>query len=118
MREIKFRLRDWEQMHYDYPDRYPWDWCNPFKGLDDHLIIMQYTWLKDKNSEEIYEGDILQCIESEYKEAFSVIFWNWSYHCQRHEWTVWLGRELWPFLTSDECIVIWNIYENPDLLSN
>ena len=70
--------------------------------------IMQYTWLKDKNWVDIYEFDIINVYTSEWNFVwiYEVVFWNWSF-CVPWWWT--------HNLIKSE--VIWNIYENKDLLS-
>jgi hypothetical protein len=59
MREIKFRA--WNKKAHDYETgwAYPSQMVGPGFAFDvpDHIVLMQYTGLKDKNGKEIYEGD-------------------------------------------------------------
>jgi uncharacterized phage protein (TIGR01671 family) len=60
MREIKFRA--WDKVNkriiYFDGDTLLSNVTNPPEKND--YIPMQYTWVKDKNGKEIYEGDILE----------------------------------------------------------
>lgn len=68
MREIKFRAWDGERMislsraiQYGlvFVLQNNIDKCNTLEIYDEDICLMQYTGLKDKNGNEIYEGDIL-----------------------------------------------------------
>lgn len=92
-----------------------------FSGIDEQML-MQYTGLKDKNGQEIYEGDIVKCVaRPEYKSDSGnrEIYWGHDFgFCFRspptdeYEYTHGLPLS-WGGYESVE--VIGNIYENPDL---
>jgi hypothetical protein len=71
------------------------------------IELMQYTGLRDQNSSEIFEGDI---ITTEFGNR--VVYWHDKFAC----WAVTnFGDSL--HLFHDDAEVIGNIYENPELLS-
>lgn len=116
MREIKFRAWDKVQkgMYQSITLR---EIIKSWPADDDkarNLIFMQYTGLKDKNGEEIYEGDILDCQ------------WNIDNKMtgdRRVLYEVTDIREFYydtkgGYIDLDDHWVIGNIYENPELLES
>lgn len=70
--------------------------------------LMQYTGIKDKNGKEIYEGDIVQWIDSDGKiRKDNVFFENGAFRICNSNFEIWEYGEL---------EAIGNIYENPELL--
>ena len=66
MRHIKFRAWDvfYRKLVYQDPDEQDievfWRMVRHGKQAGRKVPVMQYTGLKDKNGEEIYEGDIIR----------------------------------------------------------
>ena len=135
MREFKFRSWDEPSDEYGnwwmcYFDR--WDFI---KG--DYDVLMQYTWLKDKNGKEIYEGDILKVKNDTYKmfravnwnektDGIFVIVWERSSFMKRDitDTPMELKNDSYLWLINDydkentlNCEVIGNVHENPELLT-
>jgi len=81
-----------------------------YKGSD--IIAEQSTGLPDRNGKEIYEGDIVQG-----GDDIMLVVWSPRYA------SFGLKKEGWAFLhyfqeavTPEQCTVIGNIHENPELL--
>ncbi|MEG3321768.1 YopX family protein, partial [Streptococcus suis] len=77
------------------------------------LVVMQSTGLFDVNGKEIFEGDVVKLkytVLSDY-EFFKVTrFRGGSWRIDNRQ----RGSELW--LRNEDCEIIDNIYENPELV--
>lgn len=121
MREIKFRA--WCKKHkvmIYHIGSVNWNEQNEIFVNQDikcagNEILMQYTRLKDKNGKEIYEGDIVSMFHD---TQFSQVKWNSEYGCWEIKVQLSIHNEGWDLLGNhlEQCEVIGNIYENPELL--
>ena len=86
--------------------------------MSNRIMMMQYTGLKDCQGIEIYEGDIIgfdDCTstESGYWEQQCIGVVEWCDETVSFEVSNRLSAESYEVLS--ECLVVGNIYENPDL---
>lgn len=111
MRELKFRVWSEEDKQYRSDIRVS-DLVIDIDGAPstiysaegDRFDIEQYTGLKDKSGEEIYEGDIVR------------VSYGYNYEVRQFRTGAWrIGRDdLYTWADSSE--VIGNIHESPELL--
>lgn len=85
-----------------------------------NVKIMRYTGRKDINGKEIFEGDIVSfddctSTDSGYWEQSCMGVVEWCNETVSFEVTNRLSAKSYEVL--DECIIMGNIYENPDLLT-
>jgi len=102
MRDIKFRAWDYDRNVMDFFDLRSYD--DSFH--DNFGTIEQFTGLEDKNGVEIYEDDV---VRFSCGDKMKVIFNNGAFEVSgsynmlaSHSW--------------EDCEVIGNIHENPELL--
>ena len=88
----------------------------------EHLELIQYTGLKDKNGKEIYEGDIVEYKTTDgfdendlYKEKRTIIYIDGAFS-PIYLSTRCLHTDEDKLLICKNIEVIGNIYENPELL--
>ncbi|UVH22827.1 YopX family protein [Lacticaseibacillus paracasei] len=117
-REIKFRAF-LNSKYYENPCMLSWEeLLEQYDAIDmfqrDLMTLMQYTGLKDKNGREIYEGDIVDVgIED---QDGNPLFARVCYEKYAAGYVLDNGGNgIWQRLTED-CEVIGNIFENPELL--
>ena len=132
MREIKFRAWDKEKktmIEVSKLNLSPGsEWsdcadCGLHVGINPtRFELMQYTGLKDKNGKEIHEGDIVQMNPDDDDWNDIVVFW-----CGRFELKSYTDHPRpvtncqladWCQDSDNPCIIIGNIYENPELLED
>lgn len=102
-REIKFRyFNHWTMEFYSYEDNSMW----ALHEIADYYNLMQYTWLKDKEWKYIYEWDIVT-----YPNKTIEKFWKYVVKNLLDFWYFILHYNL-----IKELEVIWNVFENPELL--
>lgn len=128
MRELKFRA--WSEEHGRYCDFVTLDrdgqwlgwleiWIENRKSFltTTDIIIEQYTGLKDKNDNEIYEGDLVSCGTIEGNPVglvgFSTEFGCWEVLDPNHAF----GGENFTEHYCNEMEVVGNIHENSELLN-
>lgn len=112
MRELKFRVRDKEVKKFDgglLMDISNWQIYAGNMNYTEHVILMQFTWLLDKNWNEIFEWDLVKC-ETTYED------WQVIYQNIYVEDITKLSIELFWWSKKFTREVIWNIYENSELL--
>lgn len=129
-REIKFRGKDVDTNQWVYGSlmvykkHYPtitWvDDIGPVEKKRTCVVypdsVGEYTGLRDKNSKEIYEGDIV--LQQDYngkKMPMVVKFGNGAFIVGYHKGS---STRKTPMLVSCKCEVIGNIYENFELLED
>lgn len=135
MREIKFRIFDKQEEEFLNEEDYAINFVGTifkacldeevFEVLDvDRYIVTQYIGLKDKNIEEIYEGDIVVYDDTLYNTHTSILtgvvkMENLSFKLISTKPDSLGYRKM--LIGSDDffnrkCEVIGNIYENPELV--
>lgn len=134
-RRITFRAWNKDDKKMIYGAEYTYDYVHPegiaeesFGGLlqNENYIVMQFTGLKDKNSNNIFEGDICVYIDDGEKKKGFVRFDGGRFEIGKHngyggDWDD-LGMLLHSYWNNKEAQnsleVIGNIYENKELLEN
>jgi len=95
-------------------------WKNDGQDIE---AIMQFTGLHDKNGKEIFEGDLLLNPKATGKDVIPrKVVWadmamanGWSAPFIRSHWA-WNYSNVSLGTVADNCEIIGNIYENPELI--
>ena len=125
-----------DQKYVILPENWPWEhYCEAvnlsssaktineaFKEREDYArenwIIQQYTGLKDSKGNEIYEGDILERIQSPGRPRnYYQVIWHdymWIAVCTRKNYSHCLDQ----FNEVKQCKIVGNIFDKPELIKN
>lgn len=128
MREIKFRawrgeMLDWSKLDDSGLIEEIFSFHNPgYDSAGNYYDIMQFTGLHDKNGTEIYEGDI---VRGDFRSPVGAVKFytedigscGCCYEEFRGSGFAAYGGNAAIRLGGDECEVIGNIHENPELLT-
>lgn len=118
MREIKFRC--WGKNIKEYlgeGEGFNMEELSRLAGQFDKWELEQYTGLKDKNGKEIYEGDIVKYLNTNYEVYFDKVQ-GWRGIRRGFHSVTPIGETVYNMTINrvDRPEVIGNIHENPELL--
>lgn len=113
MREIKFRFWIKSEKRMEPPCDMWWNYIEYL--IEDDCIVMQYTGLKDKDGVEIYEGDIVK-LDSWQPKEMQIYFIEGAFCLANKEGHFVGDIHYIQHAGENQCKVIGNIYQNPELL--
>lgn len=112
-----------------------WNYEETLIDTEHPCEVMQFTWVFDQNSKEIYEGDLIRVLDRDWVDkeestiTYMVCYFEAQYLLVNYEWVNerkkeapniynknWKETKLVEEYWRDRFEVIWNIYENPELL--
>jgi uncharacterized phage protein (TIGR01671 family) len=126
MREIKFRVWDIVYKLLTYVDLYWFEenYIRTTNNMNDKFELMQFTGLRDKNEVELYAGDIFKDNQQTKYRCYNVVG-GFAHSLPQFASTL-SGVDPWPLQPlADEqtvswfhscCVIVGNIYQNPELL--
>ncbi len=109
MREIKFRIKDWNGKWEEFVVLYNEQWASSLEECDSKTLS-QFTGLKDRNGKEVYEGDIVLIRTTDEKIE---VKWQENIDGDSQESS---GFRISDAYTRDDYEVIGNIFDNPELV--
>ena len=128
MREIKFRAFCKRRQRMFQVTGIKFEWAKDqarivsyieTQNMLDDVELMQYTWIKDKNLVDIYEGDVLEVTRAfnSYTWLNSELYWGYRVQVKPKNF-LWFYLDWWMEWMYEwtEFVILGNIYENPDLL--
>lgn len=117
-REIRFRAWDEAgrkmivQNDYDAYDKHmTWQGAVYEKGRLLPYTLLQFTGIKDRKGKEIYEGDIVR-LDSWDPSIYQIAFDRGAFYIANAD-----RHEVGDIKYVEQCEVLGNIYENPELLT-
>jgi uncharacterized phage protein (TIGR01671 family) len=125
MREIKFRAWHNVQNKMLSDEEINQFWLNVFKynGDEEGCTFMQYTGFKDKNDQEIYEGDIVYFNDFSYDRTGGHVgdnILNGKVYFDSGMWLIETAKGHYSLcdsiLNDEELEIVGNIYQNKELL--
>ena len=125
MRPIKFRWKSIETWEFVFWNLLYWAWDCQIWEIDnewarhnyscDTETVWQFTWLTDKNWVEIFEWDVLKTNEHIDSVVWrdDLCWFSYKNDSSRMNLSDWI--EHWKYSWTE---IIWNVYQNPELLTN
>lgn len=115
--DIEFRawakLETWEKMMFDNEALSSWTLLD-IQDQDNWCVIMQSTWLRDKNGDMIFESDIINTGEHDFEKNLIV---EWNQKIAGFQMVNTTTRSF-SYFNPEKTEIIGNIFENPELLNS